>query len=172
MPNVALFMNGIFQSVLEEILAAQSREPGRTFFLQPYTGTAIARLRDNVPSVERPVTFYASTSDSLSVVSYAAQVVGWEDKTTMTDLRRREVTEAIQEFQSRERGHDLDEAGLYNASTTPGKPSINLLHIRNLYKYDSPFSVANLIKESDGLPLSTNRTRSGRWSYVYELGNT
>ena len=52
MNDWALFINGIYRSVLDEILSTQSHDPEITLFLQPYGGKAIARLRDNVPSPE------------------------------------------------------------------------------------------------------------------------
>ena len=164
-------MNGIYDRVLKEILDAQASAPDETFYLQPYTGTAIKRLREHAPSPESPVTMYASTTENLAFVSYTAQIVGWEDKTALSDSRRREITEALRKYQPGEGGHDLEEpgAGLYNASNRPGFPSINLLHIRQLERCDPPFSVSRLIKISDNLPLSTNRTRSGMWSYVHSL---
>ena len=165
----ALFMNGIFERVLEEVLEAQANAPTQTFYLQPYTGTAIKGLRECIPSPETPVTMYASTTENLALVSYTAKIVGWEDKTTMSRSRRRELTEALRKYQPGEKGHDMEEAGLYDASNSPGYPSINLLHIRQLAKYDPPFSVSRLIKISDDMPLSTNRTRSGGWAYVHRL---
>ncbi len=41
-----------------------------------------------------------------------------------------------------------------------------MLSIRNLQRLEKPFSVTDLIKISDGQPLSTNRERAGGWSYV------
>ena len=169
MPEVALFMNGIFSNVLENILEVQAATPAETFYLQPFTGTAIKMLRDKTPSPESPITLYASVTGDLNKVAYTAEVVGWEDKTRMTEGRQKEVIEALRKYQPEETGYNLDEAGLYDESGTPGKPSINLIHIRRLFKYDPPFSVNRLIKTSDGYPLADNRTRGGGWSYVHKL---
>ena len=59
-----------------------------------------------------------------------------------------------------------DENGLYNMSDDPGTSSLNLLHVRRMFKFTEPFSVSRLIKISDGKPLATNRTRGGGHSYV------
>ena len=163
MSDWALFINGIYRSVLDEILSTQSQQPEITLFLQPYGGGAIVRLRDNVPSPESPVALYASTTARLDTVSYAADVVGWENKLTMTEARRQEVSDALNRFQP---GEGEDGNPLYNASQTPGSPSLNLLHVHRMVKLDAPFSVAELTKISDGKPLSTNRSRSGGYSYV------
>ena len=169
MPEVALFMNGIYSGVLETILESQLTAPEETFYLQPFTGTAIKMLRDNTPSPAAPLTLYASVTGDLNKVAYTAQVVGWEDKTRMTQRRQEEVIQALRKYQPGETGYNMDEAGLYNESGTPGKPSINLIHIRRLFKYDPPFSVSRLIKTNDGNPLADNRTRGGGWSYVHKL---
>lgn len=168
MPEVALFINGIYHNVLEEILEAQKELPDGTFYLQPFTGTTIKMLREKPPSPEAPLTLYASVTGDLNKVAYTAQVVGWEDKTRMTAARRAQVTEALRKYQPGETGYNMEEAGLYNESGTPGKPSINLIHIRRLFKYDPQFSVSRLIKV-DGYALADNRTRGGGWSYVHKL---
>ena len=169
MPEVALFMNGIYSQVLEDILKAQEEVPDGTFYLQPWTGTAIKMLRDNTPTPETPITLYASVTGDLNKVAYTAQVVGWEDKTRMSAARRAQVTEALIKHQPGEGATEDAPASLYNASGTPGSPSINLIHIRRLFQYDPPFSVSRLTKVSDGYPLADNRTRGGGWSYVHKL---
>lgn len=126
MPEVALFMNGIYSGVLETILESQLAAPEETFYLQPFTGTAIKMLRDNTPSPAAPLTLYASVTGDLNKVAYTAQVVGWEDKTRMTARRQEEVTQTLRKYQPGETGYNMEEAGLYDESGTPGKPSINL----------------------------------------------
>lgn len=155
----ALFINGIYRSVLEEILRTHSVNAGRTLYLQPFDGRPIVMLRDNPPTVDDPVRLYASTTDELSHVSYSAEIVGWEDKTKLSRLRTREINESIKSFQP-------GEECLYDHAKTPGKPSLNLIHIRSLVRLPAPFSVANLIKISDGEPFSTKKTQPGGWSPV------
>ena len=169
MPEVSLFMNGIYHEVLETILESQLAAPEETFYLQPWTGTAIKMLRENTPTLQAPVTLYASVTGDLNKVAYTAEVVGWEDKTRMTVARRAQVTEALIKYQPGEGATEDAPASLYNASGTPGSPSINLIHIRRLFKYDPPFSVSRLIKVSDGYSLADNRARGGGWSYVHKL---
>lgn len=160
MREQALFINGIFNTVLDEILEIQSVTPDKTLFLQPYSRSPIVMLRDNPPTIENPVTLYASTTDNLATVSYTADIVCWEDKTLLDKSRPDAVDETIRSFQRQE-------GGLYDTSPTTGKLCLNLLSIQRLVKLTSPYSVANLIKISDGKPLSTNRTRSGGWSPVH-----
>ncbi len=155
----ALFINGIYRSVLEEILSTHSTNPDRTLYLQPYDGRPIVLLRDCRPTVKDPVRLYASTTDELSHVSFSADIVGWEDKTKISQSRTRELNEIIQSFQP-------GEECLYDYAKSPEKPSLNLIHIRRLIRLPAPFSVANLIKISDGESLSTNRTQAGGWSPV------
>ncbi len=160
MREQALFINGIFRNVLDEILKTQSVTPDETLFLQPYSPSLIAMLRDNPPAIEDPVTLYASTTDDLTTVSYTADIVKWEDKTQMDRSRRNAVDETIRSFQPTERG-------LYDTPPESQKPCRNLLSIQRLIKLPSPFTAANLIKINDDKPLSTNRTRSGLWSPVH-----
>lgn len=168
MPEVALFMNGIYSQVLEDILKAQEEVPDGTFYLQPWTGTAIKMLRDNTPTPETPITLYASVTGDLNKVAYTAQVVGWEDKTTMNVSRQEEVIAVMRRYQPKYQG-PFNDPELYNNSGADGKTSPNLLHIRNLVKVAIPFSVTHLIKVSDGMPLAANRARGGGWSYVHKL---
>ena len=168
MPEVALFMNGYVRVVLDEILDAQSEHPGQILFLQPYAGRPIKMIRDNVPSPEAPVTLYSSTGDDMTKVTYAGEVVGWEDKTTMNAARREEVIAVMRRYQPKYQG-PFNDPELYNNSGADGKTSPNLLHIRNLVRVEPPFSVTQLIKVSDGMPLATNRARGGGWSYVHKL---
>jgi hypothetical protein len=165
MSDWALFINGIYSSVLDEIISTQYQNPEKTLFLQPHGGGATVRLRDDVPSPEFPITLYASTTDKLATVGYAAAIVGWENKLTLNLARRQEVDAIIRQYQP-------DEDGLYDASRTSGSPSLNLLHVRRMVKLEAPFSVAELIKTSDGKPLSTNRSRAGGYSYVRKVSES
>ncbi len=165
----ALFINGIYRSVLEEILETQSEFPDYTLFLQPYSGDTIRMLQEGVPTPEVPVTLYASTTDDLSNISYVAEIVGWEDKTDISPSRRQEVEDVIQMRQPGEKVGLDEPAGLYNASKRAGRPSKNLLHIRRMVKLDAPFSVGQLIKTSNNEPYSTNRTTPESWAEVHKL---
>ncbi len=154
-----LFIRGIFSSVLEEIWHTHVKQPDRTLYLQPYRGDAIKMLRDNPPTIRNPIRLYVSTSEDPATVSYTADIVGWENKTNLTQARRREIEEVIKSFQP-------GEEYLYDNSKTPGKPSLNLVHIRGLVKLPSPFSVTNLIKISDDKPWSPDKKSPGGWSRV------
>ena len=161
MAETALFINGIFDSVLEEILEAQSQSPDLVCLLQPYSGRPIRKFQDHPPTPEAPVTLFASTTSDLQNVSHVAEIIGWEDKTRMTGARRAALNDFI-------KSHQPKEGELYDYSSTPGKPSLNLLHVRGVVKVDKSFPVAKLVKDSDKKPLATNRSRSGGWSYVVE----
>ena len=154
----ALFINGVFESVLEEIWSNLAKAPGGILFLQPHSDTPIVKLRDDPPSTEDPVTLYLSKSNSLDKVSYLADIIGWEDKTKLTETRKDDVLKILDSLQP-------EEGGLFNLSNTD-QPSVNLLSIRRFAKLGHPFSVEDLIKISDGKPLSPNRSRAGGWSYV------
>ena len=135
MRSYDLFINGIYRSVLEEILETQARTPDRTLFLQPFSESPIVRLRDNPPSPEDLVTLYASTTDALSVVSYTAEIVGWEDKRELSKARRNQLNDIIAKYQP-------EELELFDGRA--GIPNRNLISIQNLVKIGQPFSTSRL----------------------------
>ena len=159
MSAYALFINGVFRNVLEEILETLAKEPGRIYYLQPHSGSPIVGLQKDPPSESLRVPLYMSTTDDLKSVSYKAEIVGWEDKRQLGEVRRKEVTDALDCYQP-------DEGGLVNLASDGGI-SVNLISIRGFGRFAEPFSVDKLIKKSDGKPLSTNRSRPGGYAYVW-----
>ena len=162
MKKQALFINGVYDSVLKEILMVQADLPDQILFLQPYKNAAMRELRDNPPSVEDPMRLYVSLTDDLPTVRYTAEIVGWEDKRQLSNSKRDVLNRLIAALQPSEKE-------LYNAATGQGTDSINLLYIRRLQPIPTPFPVSRLIKINDETPLSENRTRSGGWSYVQPI---
>ena len=152
-------MNGVFESVLEEILKVQSVLPEQILFLQPYSSFAMSKLRDDPPSIASPMRLFISTTTDLANVHYQAEIVCWEDKRIMPDARKDIINPLIAALQPGDKG-------LYNAAKSGTGESVNLLHIRWLQKLDTSFTVAQLEKVRDGEPLSTARTQGGEWSYV------
>jgi hypothetical protein len=160
MKREALFLNGVFQSVLDEILAVQSVLPEQILFLQPYKSHAIARLRDDPPSPADPMRLLISLTNDLPNVSYTAEIVGWDDKRRLPGTpRHRVLNRLICTLQP-------NEGGLYDLSQAKDGESVNLLHVWRLRRLANPFSVGQLVKIADSEPLSEDRTRSGGWSYV------
>jgi hypothetical protein len=157
---VALFINGVFETVLEEILQIQAVLPEQIMFLQPYAGSVMKKLSNEPPSVESPMHLFVSTTTDLATVRYQAEIVGWEDKRKLPDTKKQVINRLIAVLQP-------DEKELYNAAKSGTGESVNLLYIRRLKKLDAPFSVEQLQKVSDGKPLSTSRTTAGGWSYVH-----
>ncbi|MFH1235804.1 MAG: hypothetical protein V1685_02595 [Parcubacteria group bacterium] len=155
----ALFINGVFEDVLQEILRIQKELPEHIMYLQPYSSDPIVHLRDDPPTDEAPVLLYLSITTDLSTVHYTAEIVGWDDKREIPQAKRDALNRVIGTLQP-------NETGLYDASRVEGKPSVNLLHIRRLRRVDPPFSVSCLIKTIDGKPVSPGRTTAGGWAYV------
>jgi len=162
MKSEALFINGVFESVLEEILLVQQTLPEHIMFLQPYSSDTIVRLRDDPPTIDNPTRLYLSTTNDLPTISYTAEIVHWDDKRVLSqnEPKRNAISRLIWTLQP-------NETGLYDASRVPDKPSVNLLHVRRMRKLDSRFSVTELTKTSDGKPLSPDRSTAGGWSYVW-----
>ena len=160
MENRAFFLNGVYDTVLREILASQGAHPGEIFFLQPYKSHSMAAFADSPPSSEESIRVYISTTDDLNHVRYAAEIVNWEDKRLIPPDRLRLLNKRIRKLQP-------EEKEIY--MKVRKKECRNLLSVRNLRQLENPFSVARLTKISDGQPLSSNRSRSGGWSYVHEI---
>jgi hypothetical protein len=154
----ALFINGIYDSVLEEILQVQGILPEQIMFLQPYSGRRIAQLRDSPPTVDEPMKLYLSTTEELATVRYQAEIVGWKDKTVLSRLERRVIDRLLWTLQP-------NEGGLYDKSTSE-TGSVNLLLIRRLEHLKRGFSVRHLIKVTGNEPVSSKRTTAGGWTYV------
>ena len=156
--NHALFINGIFRTVLDQILETQANNPNHPLFLRPSSNSPIVMLKTSPPTSDVPVILYASTTDDLNMVSYTAEVIKWEDITDISPARIEHVNEILSLHQPCE-GLIVDQL----------ESGLNLLSIRRLTKFPEPFSAGDLVKVSDGQPLSTNRTRAGGWSRVYPL---
>lgn len=160
--NTALFINGIYDAVLADILAAQDAGEPESF-LQPYSGSIVRMLKEKSPSSESPVRLYVSTTEKLSNICYTAEIIGWEDKRQLSESRRQKVLRYLERFQPKEcdlfRGDELGE----------GK-AVNLITVRNLRSLETLPPTGFLIKQSDGLPLK-KRTRAGGWSEVCDRGD-
>lgn len=155
----ALFLNGVYEVVLKEILEAQKGHPDRICFLQPYSSGRIVLLDEANPSVEDPITMYLSTTKNLDRVLFTADIVGWECKQEMSEERITEVGNLIAEYQPEE--------GRIYFEGPKGKPMINLISVQGMKKLQSPFSVT-LLRKLDGTALKP-RTTSGGWAYVTPL---
>jgi predicted HNH restriction endonuclease len=160
----ALFLNGVYESVLEEILKAQGTNPEIICFLQPYKAQVIRALDEHQPAENNPLTLYISLTSSLHLVSYIATIVGWEDKRKLFEDKNRleELNKHIKRFQPGER-----EISAYSDAAQT-KPCLNLIAVKNVKRLTNPFSVSNLIKDSDKKPYKP-RTQSGGWSKVNEV---
>lgn len=152
-PTSALFLNGVFEGVLSEILSAQESNPARDYYLQPYKSAKIRALADNPPSVTRPTRLYISTTDNLPYVAYRALVVGWDDKRAISEDRLALLNRDIATYQP-------GEVSIY--PEVNGKACVNLLTIRELEALPAPMPVSMLLKTVDNSPLRP-RTQSGGW---------
>ena len=63
MAQVALFLNGVYRDVLEDIVKVQRWLPELVLYLQPYKKEPIKRFQANPPTVQNPTKFYTSTTD-------------------------------------------------------------------------------------------------------------
>jgi 5-methylcytosine-specific restriction enzyme A len=158
--ETALFINGIYESVLVDIIDSQERRGGGTSYLQPYKRAVIRMLSGNPPSADQSVRLFISLTHSLSNISYSAEIVRWEDKRELSPSRRAEVIAHLTEWQE-------GEINLFNGVEQTGADALNLLTIRNLRRCDSLLPTSILRKVSDDLPLKP-RSRAGGWSEVFD----
>jgi 5-methylcytosine-specific restriction protein A len=162
--NQALFLNGVFDDVLREIITAQSREDGLVCYLQPYKNNVIRLLKEGRPSGGNPITFYASETGSLDTVRYTGEITGWMDKREL-----KEDADRVERLNAHMRKHQPDEHEIYFHSDADGtKECANLLAVRYVKRLQTPVPVTTLVKVSDRQPHRV-RTRSGGWSVVYKL---
>lgn len=159
MRNEGLFINGVFDSVIREILAVQEHVPEQVLYLQPHSGQRIVKLAENPPSADDPMRLFLSTSDDLPTVRYTCEIVGWDDKRSLAGEKRRIVETVVNLFQP-------GEGGLYRRMHDNGPECLNLLHVRRMRRFATPFSVSGLFNARDGSPVSPNRSQAGGWVYV------
>jgi len=152
--ETALFINGVFEDTLLEILKNQKAHPGRHHYLQPYSTSRILLLAKSAPTPEKPVTLYFSVTKSLNLVLFRAKAVGWQDKRKLTNDDLAHLNEDIHKYQPSEENIYLE--------GQDGKPCVNLIHIVDLEKMEPSYPVSCLNKVTDGKPLK-NRERAGGW---------
>jgi len=158
--SFALYLNGVYADVLEEIREAQSSDPELICYLQPYSSDTIIRLAEKTPTEYEPVTLYISLTSSLSFVSYRAEIIRWENKQEIEPSRLSKLNDHIKKNQPGEK--EIHMVGLN------GKPAINLIAVRNMERLETPIHVSSFVKLSDGEPLKP-RTTAGGWAYVKEI---
>jgi len=154
--SYALYLNGVFENVLEEIIKAQASIPDLVCYLQPHAAKKITQLAATPPTQRTPVTLYISVSSNLSEIRYRAKIVGWENKTNIEESRLAHLNLHISRYQS---GED----DIYMSKR--GTPCTNLLSVIDMERLATPVPVTSLIKTSDMTPLKP-RTRAGNWAYV------
>lgn len=152
----ALFINGVFDSVLAEILNAQDVLHAEESFLQPHRGQAIQMLKKRAPTPSSPVRLYISTSANLNTICYSAEIIRWEDKQELSDSRRQIILRHLKKFQPKE-AEDLNK-----------KEAANLITIRNLRRLECQPSTNFLIKVRNGEPYEPRKPPGGGWSEVYD----
>ncbi len=154
MRDTALYINGIFRDVFEDILTAQTNNPNRHYYLQPYAGYPISYLRDNPPAHNDWVSVYASVSDDLHKVHYAARLIRWEDKRTIPSEKRARILAELREYQP-------SECGMPDPGHVEGDTGINLLYVTRVQKIDRPFNVGELTLKSKNRPLLPREVAGG-----------
>ena len=154
--DFALYINGIYRSVLDEALAVQEEVPEQVVYLQPHKSHRIKELAEHPPTPDNPVQLLASTTDELNSVQYAGEIIGWRDKREVSGRKREYLDKLIKAMQPWE-------TGLYAEAN--GIECVNLLSVRNLRRLSEPFPVSELVNARRDGELG-ERTQAGGWVYV------
>jgi len=160
----ALFINGVYTSVLEEILLVQAHCPHQIMFLQPYSPKQIKKLAEQPPGVDDRMRLFVSTTDNLATVQYVAEIVGWQNKQSIPLDRAHVINRLIWTLQPAE-------GGLYFIHNDEARQSVNLLSVWQMRRLAQPFSIGKLQLLNTGAAHSTERTTAGGWSYVNNPGD-
>lgn len=161
--KTALFLNGVYESVIEDIIVSQDAKGGGTHYLQPYKGLIIQMLKKIPPSKDAPVALYVSTTKNLKNICYTAEIVDWKDKRELSQIDRGQVLEHLMKYQPGEKP-------LFAAEEEVGEKAVNLLTLRDVRRCTTLHPTSILRKRSDGLPLKP-RTRAGGWSEVFDISD-
>ncbi|MFA5177573.1 MAG: HNH endonuclease signature motif containing protein [Candidatus Omnitrophota bacterium] len=161
--KTALFINGVYATVLEEIISSQAMQGGGVNYLQPYKRAVIQMLKNSPPTMESPVTLYISTTKNLKNICYTAEIIDWRDKRELTNKEKTQVLAHLREYQPGEKA-------LFAAEEEVGEKAVNLLTLRNVAHCTTLLPTSVLRKKSDGLALKP-RTRAGGWSEVFDVGD-
>jgi len=160
----ALFLNGVFEDVLEEVINAQEKDENLVCVLQPYSGRIIRHLASNDFKEQSSIPFYISITTNLQHVCYVAEIVGWENKRELPQNSKRfkQLNEQIGKNQP------IQKHVYFYSDDEHTKECVNLIEIKHLRKLTIPLPVGTLIKISDGTPYKP-RTQAGGWSTVEEV---
>jgi len=160
MRKEALFLNGVYESVLNDILDIQEILPEQILYLQPYSSERIVHLAENPPSIDDPVRLLMSVTDDLPNVKFICEIVGWDDKRDLAGIKLDVLNRIIYTLQ-------WPEQGVYKTINDLGSECVNLIYVRRLTKLSQPIYVQELINSTTNEHLSPNRTTAGGWIYVY-----
>jgi len=162
--NRALFSNGVFVDVLEEILTAQNNDKDLVCYLQPYSGRIIKFLEKNDFNKNSSVTFYLSTTTNLNQICYTADIIGWDNKKNLINEK-----EKLEKYNRQiAQNQPIQQRVYFYSDEKQTKECVNIIAVKNLRKLSIPFQTGNLIKISDNIPLKP-RTQAGGWSVVQKL---
>ena len=164
MRDEAIFLNGVWENVLQDILKLQKYLPEHIMYLQPYSSDRIVHLAEDPPSADDPVRLLMSITNDLPHVRYMCEIVGWNDKRALSGEKLRWLNRVIYSFQ-------WTESGVF-MTTDSGSECRNLLYVRRMIQLATPFSVGELVKTTDDIPMATTRASVGGWTYVKNPNDT
>lgn len=156
--DYALYMNGVYEDGLRDIVRCHHNDPNTVCYLQPHGSRIITRLRDDKPDPFDPVELYISTSTDLGNVRYHASIVDWRHKESLTEHELVGMNEHI-------RIHQPGEGSIYGEMH--GRVSVNLISVVGMTKLVTPLP-ANHLKKIDNNKSLRIRRQPGSFSYVHQ----
>ena len=112
----------------------QERDKRIRLFMQPFSRSAIAELRNDPPTSINPVTL--SPNEDFSKVSWGAEIIDWRDRRRLSEEERQQIDSEVRHYNS-------DLFGIVEGM-------VNLLQLRSLVDLCPGFSVTELTKIRDG----------------------
>ena len=158
MNDFSVYLSGIFQAVLDDIIDVQSELPELPLYIQPYKSQRMKELAANPPSPDAPTLLLMSTEEDHNLIQYAADIISWRDKRDLNE-RQTSILDALI------KGHQPTEwdTGLYSEAN--GSVAVNLLAVRNVRRLKAPFSATELVNANDGSNFR-ERPLGGGWKYA------
>lgn len=156
MIDKSVLFYGVFDETLQEIALGCRKHPSETFYLQPKTSDAIKIIEDES---NLPLTLYLTTSEDINTVCYQCEIIKWENKQELDDDDLARISTKMAALQPSET------TGVF-LSFNGEVLSRHLIHVRNMVKLDTKFSITDLILVSSGKQCK-KRSQGGGHAVVY-----
>jgi hypothetical protein len=98
MPTSKFFINGVFESVIEEILKSQKLDLERVHFLQPHSKTNWKQFSEE----KMPTTLFITLTTDYNTVTHQCEILSCRNKSDLTQQEMDEYNKRLQLHQPTE----------------------------------------------------------------------